>query len=143
MSGRLSLCTVGLCALLSSAAGCGKTEADVLIPVEGQVRYAGKPLTTGVVVLYPDTTKGNSTQHEPRGQIGEDGRYQVATHPRVGAPPGSYRVGVTATAPPDPSNPYAPPRTLIPERYGKPDQSGLSLEVRAGAAPGTYDVDLK
>jgi hypothetical protein len=130
----------GLAGLLFTLAGCGKTE--VFYPVEGEVQYKGKPLPRGAVILSPDTSKGNKTPHEPRGTI-EDGRYQVTTHPNVGAPPGWYRVGVIAKEAPDAKNPYAVTRSLLPEKYGKPDESQLTLEVVEKAAPGSYDLLLK
>jgi hypothetical protein len=114
-----------------------------MLPVEGQVRYGGKPLTQGTVVLYADAGKGNLSKHEPRGRIEADGRYQIFTHPHAGAPPGWYKVSVLVTEPSDPKNPYSLPRSLIPEKFGKPDESGLTIEVRSPPPPGAYDLDLK
>ncbi len=111
--------------------------------MEGKVRYKGKPLTTGAVILFPDASKGNKSLHDPRGSIDGEGHYKVTTHPRPGAPTGWYKVGVIATEPSDPKNPYAPPRPLIEEKFGRPDESNLTLEVRIDAAPGAYDLDLK
>src|SRR5688572_8282919 len=98
--------------------------------VEGEVKFAGKLLTKGTVILYPDESKGNTTKHEPRAAIEADGRYKVLTHPRQGAPPGWYKVAVIVTEPSDPKDLYSLPRWLIPEKYGKPEESGLSFEVR-------------
>ena len=136
--GRFSLPMV----LLAGLAGCGPSGAERMLPVEGQVRYGGKPLTRGTVVLSPDPSKGNATKHEPRGRIEADGRYQIFTHPHTGAPPGWYKVSVIATEPSDPKNPYSLPRSLIPEKFGKPDESRLSWEVRSNPPPGAYDLDL-
>jgi hypothetical protein len=129
--------------LLSGLAGCGGSGSETLLPVEGQVKINGKPLTRGTVILYPDKGKGNTTKHEPRGNLEADGRFKIATHPKAGAPPGWYKVAVIATEPGDPKNPYALPRSLIPEKFGKPDESRLTLEVRSDAPPGAYDLDLK
>ncbi len=130
-------------ALLAGLAGCGESDSETMLPVEGQVRFGGEPLATGTVVLYADPGKGNATKHEPRGDIEADGRYKIFTHPRQGAPPGWYKVAVIATEPSDPKNPYSLPRSLIPERFSKPDESGLVLEVRSRPPPGAYDLDLK
>ncbi len=94
------------------------------------------------MVLYPDASKGNTTKHEPRGVIEADGRYKVVTHPQEGAPPGWYKVTVSVTEPSDPKNPYSLPRYLIPEKFSKPDESGLILEVRSQAPLGDFDLDL-
>src|SRR5258708_7342139 len=122
--------------LLAGLAGCGQSGSATMLPVEGQVKFKGKLLTKGTVVLYPDPSKGNITKHEPRAVIEADGRYQVVTHPQQGAPPGWYKVTVSVTEPSDPKNPYSLPRSLTPEKFGKPDESGLSLEVRSHPPPG-------
>jgi hypothetical protein len=128
--------------LLAGLAGCGKP-GETFLPVEGRVTFDGKPLTKGTVVLYPDAGKGNTSKHEPRGDIEADGRYKIYTHPNAGAPPGWYKVAVLCTEPSDPKNMYSPPRWLIPERFGKPDESRLTLEVRGDPPPRAYDLDLK
>jgi hypothetical protein len=138
----VGLAALGLAAvLLAGLAGCGPSET--FVPVEGQVKAAGKPLVKGTVILYADTSKGNTTKQEPRGSIEADGRYKLISHPHEGAPPGWYKVAVIATEPSDPKNPYSVPRSLIPEKFGKPDESRLTLEVRKEAPPGAYDFDLK
>ena len=129
--------------LLASVAGCGQSGSEPLLPVAGKVTLARQPLTKGAVVFYPDTAKGNTTRHQPRGTIEADGRYTISTHPRPGAPPGWYRVGVFAKDASDPKNPYALGRALIPEKFSNPDASGLVLEVRRDAPPGAYDLDLR
>jgi hypothetical protein len=129
--------------LLAGLAGCGPSGPETMLAVEGQVRFGGKPLTKGTVVLYADPSKGNTTKHEPRGTIEADGRYQIFTHPHQGAPPGWYKVAVIATEPSDPKNPYALPRSLLPEKFSQPDESRLTLEVRSRPPPGAYDLDLK
>jgi hypothetical protein len=129
--------------LLAGLAGCGRSGSETLLPVGGQVKFGGKLLTRGTVVLYPDPSKGNTSKNEPRGTIEADGRYKVFTHPYPGAPPGWYKVAVSATEASDPKNPYSLPRSLLPEKYGKPDESRLTLEVRSQPPPGAYDLDLK
>ena len=74
-------------------AGCGG-KGEVLVPVEGQVTVDGKPLATGTVVLHPDKGKGNTTMHEPRGEVEAGGKYKVVTGTKTaGAPPGWYSIG--------------------------------------------------
>jgi hypothetical protein len=129
--------------LLAGVAGCGPSAADALVKVEGQVTVHGKALTSGAVILYPDASKGNTTKHEPRGAIEADGRYKIVTHPHAGAPPGWYKVAVIATGPSDPKNPYSLPDSLIAQKFAKPDESGITLEVRKDPMPGAYDLHLK
>lgn len=129
--------------LLAGLIGCGKSDSEPMYPVEGQVKFGTKLLTKGTVVLHPDASKGNTTKHEPRGGIDAEGRYKIMTHPREGAPPGWYKVAVIATEPSDPKDLYSLPRWLIPEKYGKPEESGLSFEVRGEPQPKAYDLDLR
>src|SRR5438876_33451 len=115
--------------MVALLAGCGPAE-ETMYPVQGQIKFAGKPMTKGHLSFHPDAAKGNQSKHSPSGAIDAQGRYQVMTHPRDGAPPGWYIVTVTLSEPSDPSNPYAVPRSLIPDKFGKPDESGLSIELR-------------
>jgi hypothetical protein len=121
-------------------AGCG-AGGEKLVPVEGQVMLGDKPLTTGTVILTPDTGKGNRSLEEPRGEIDAQGRFKATVGTRVGAPVGWYKVAVTAADQIDPNNPYFT-KWLVPERYIDITTSGLAFEVVANPAPGAYDLKL-
>jgi len=136
--GGLAVALMGLCV------GCGKdSDIDKLLPVSGKVRYQAEPLTTGTVILVPDAAKGNTTKHEPRGPIDDQGNYRVTTAGRPGAPPGWYKVAVIATQPPNPNKPYAVTGSLLPRKYGDASTSGLAIEIREEPADGDYDLVLK
>jgi hypothetical protein len=129
---------MGLCV------GCGKDRnGDQFLPVRGKVSYQGAPLTTGTVILVADPTKGNTTQHEPRGSIDDQGNYRVSTAGRRGAPPGWYKVAVIANKPRIPSEPYAVTGSLLPTKYGDANTSELAIEVREKPADAAYDLVLK
>jgi hypothetical protein len=129
-----------LCAALS---GCGQTaDGEKLASVAGKVTVAGKPLTTGSVTFHPDTDKGNNTPHIPVGVLDETGSYKLLSATETGAPPGWYKVTVTAQAPIDPSNPYALPKHLINPKFGDAQTSGLAVEVVENPAPGAYDFEV-
>lgn len=119
--------------------GCGRS-GPTLIPVEGKVTFQGRPLQTGSLVFQPDRDKGNQSSLTPSGTIGSDGRYQLFTQERPGAPPGWYKVGIVAQEAP-PNDPYAM-RSRIPQRYNDPQTSGISVEVSKSAAAGAYDLQL-
>lgn len=133
-----------LCASIGAALfiGCGAAE-ERMLPVKGKVKWNGNLLAKGSVQFHPDKTKGNQSPHIPAGTIDAQGAYSLKTHPRDGAPAGWYKVAVVSTEPSDPKNPYSVPRSLIPEKFGNPEESGLSVEVRPGAPAGAYDLDLK
>jgi hypothetical protein len=132
------------------ALGCGGRSdgLDKLVPVKGKIVFSGKPITTGnarVVILVADAEGGNTTPHEPRGEIDKDGNYQVFTANRPGAPPGAYKVAVMIKESPlpDSKNPYVVPKSLIDEKYGDPKTSGLTLKVVENAPEGAYDLTVK
>src|SRR5437588_5719848 len=74
--------------------GVGKT-----FPVEGRVTINQEPLTakSTVVLFKPDAAKGNTSTFEPVGTVDENGNYTLMTQGKKGAPPGWYKVVVTAT----------------------------------------------
>jgi hypothetical protein len=131
--------------VLAAVTGCGKSPggSDKLIPVQGKVMFGEKPLTTGVVIFRPDPSKGNTSQHEPRGQIDAEGNYQLRTNQKEGVAPGWYKVGVIAAPQSmDLNNPYARPQSLIPTSYNDPETSGLALAVEENAVPGAYNLQI-
>src|SRR5437773_1616516 len=82
-------------------AGCDR--GPTLLRVRGKVTLTdGRPVHNGTVTLYPDAAKGNKSQELPIGQIDEQGGYTVMTGAREGAPPGWYRVAITAAEKVDP-----------------------------------------
>src|SRR6266542_622279 len=94
----LALACVACCAW--AALGCGDSSgAGKLVPVVGKITVAGKPLTTGSVSFRPDKTKGNTSQHEPAGDIDAEGNYKLYTAMKEGAPPGHYQVLVISAEP--------------------------------------------
>jgi hypothetical protein len=128
---------------LASVSGCGKGDGK-LMPVQGQVKFGDAPLTTGVVIFRPDASKGNTSQHEPRGQIDAEGHYTLKTAQQEGAAPGWYKVGIIAAQQStDANNPYALPKSLIPTIYNDPEKSRLALEVVEKPSPGAYDLTIR
>jgi hypothetical protein len=134
-----------------AAAGCAdRSGVGPTFPVAGRITLGNEPLTAKntVVLFKPDASRGNSSPFEPTGTVDEAGNYTVQTRGKKGAPPGWYRVVVTARdeAPPEhpkagqPHRPVA--RSLVPARYGQEKTSGLSLEVVESPAPGAYDLKL-
>ena len=132
---------VALAAML--AAGCGKDAGSDHVPVKGKVTIGNAPLTKGLVIFAPDKAAGNQYPHQARGQIDEQGYYTLRSDDgNEGTPPGAYRVAVISTAPSDPKDEYAVPKSLIPTGYADPAQSGIKIEVRADAKEGQYDILL-
>ena len=127
-------------------AGCGKNpgEEGDRVPVTGKVTFAdGKPLTRGTVIYAPDTSKGNTSKHEPRGSIDGEGNYKVFTAANMeGALPGHYKISILADQDMDAKDPYARPPSLIDRKYNTSATSGLVVEVVKNPAPGRYDFKV-
>ncbi len=137
--------------LLSLAAGCGGgAGVGKTYPVRGTITVNNEPLTakTTVILFKPDAAKGNTSPFEPAGTVNKAGQYTLSTNGRKGAPPGWYKVAVTATAPPDldskagTRNHHPMPRSLVAAKYGQPKTSDLAVEVVENPAPGAYDLKL-
>jgi hypothetical protein len=114
--------------------------------VSGTVTYKGEPLPQGQVIFFGPNNQVASASIE------EGGKY-TATKVPLG------EVKVAVTTPPAPSKqaikaakdkkrfergvPITLPENTIsiPKKYENPEQSGLSLTVKAGSQP--YDIDLK
>ena len=148
MQWRYAACSV-LAAWLIVATGCRDDEIGTTHPVQGVVLLNGQPIkvTNGHVMLKPDSSRGNTTMLEPSGVIDADGKYQIFTGSRRGAPPGWYRVIVTGTGEPpkpkkgaDHSRPIA--NSLVAPKYGQEKTTPLSIEVVASPQPGAYDLKI-
>jgi hypothetical protein len=137
-----------LCALVASgcgdASGVGKT-----FPVRGKLTLDDQPLTAAstVVLFKPDVGRGNTSPFEPTGTVDGQGSYTLSTRGKKGAPPGWYRVVVTATevrtSDGKATGQHRPtPRSLVPPRYGQAATTPVAIEVVEGPAPSAYDVKL-
>lgn len=122
------------CVLLASGllllAGCNSgPDLPPLAPVRGVVTLDGDPLPRGNVQFIPDTDRGNGGP-TATATIGPDGSYTLATAGEEGAMVGWHKVRILSQQPPKDETDTDPP-SLIPLRYTRPEQSGLSYEVQA------------
>jgi hypothetical protein len=137
----------GLCAvtLLAVVAGCGADNGDRLLPVAGKVALGDRPLTIGVVSFRPDASKGNQSMHHPHGEINAEGRYELTTQGKKGAPPGWYKVLVFADGNTTDNNPPAhplPPNWLMNVKYTAESTTDLFIEVVETPSAGAYDLTV-
>jgi hypothetical protein len=141
------------CAVLLAfaAPGCGDTSGvGRTVPVAGRVTLDGAPWTAAstVIVFKPDTAKGNTQPWEPTGTVDSQGNYTLSTKGRPGAPPGWYKVTVTAveTRPLEttkgPRRKLPTAKSLLPARYGQAATTPLAIEVVDSPAPDAYDLKL-
>jgi hypothetical protein len=140
------------CALLGalSAAGCGDASGvGTTYPVSGRITLNGEPLVAGnaMILFKPDAHRGNLSPFEPAGIPDAEGHYRLSTKGKSGAPPGWYKVIVTAStvevgAAKDARHGHPHPKSLVPAKYGQAATTELSVEVVESAAPGAYDLKL-
>jgi hypothetical protein len=132
------------------ASGCFDSSGAVkTVPVAGKITLNDKSVTAAstIVLFKPDTGRGNTSLFEPAGSVDGAGNYQVSTKGKPGAPPGWYKVIVTATEPrrPEekgPKNHRPGPRSVLPARYGQAATTTVAIEVVERPAAGAYDVKL-
>jgi hypothetical protein len=137
----LSLLLVAGC---GDDSGVGKTYL-----VRGKVTLDGQPLVAAnaTVLFMPDASRGNTSPFEPAGNVDDDGNYTLLTKGKSGAPPGWYKVIVTALneAPQHPKGsvrkrPVA--HSLLSAKYGQAKTTDLSVEVVPNPAGDAYDLKL-
>ncbi len=110
--------------------GC---ESDVVsgskvYPVQGTVRFEGKPASGVLVVFHPlNDVSGNSRSYA-KTQL--DGTYLLSTHRAGdGAPVGEYKV--TFFWPPTEAEESPGLKDKLASRYANPKESQLRVEVKA------------
>jgi hypothetical protein len=141
--GGLRACFAVLLAGL--AAGCSGIHT---YPVSGKITLDNDPLTekSTVILFEPNPTKGNTSDLKPSGTVDENGNYTVRTNGQAGAPPGVYKVVVTAmkSTPVHPTSTKRMPvaQSLLLPKYGKANATPLEVEVVADPPPGAYDLKL-
>jgi len=137
--------TIGLALILG--AGCG-TKGVPSYPVKGTVSLDGKPLEGATVMFVPASGPPNSAVTDGTGAF---------AIPAPGVPAGSCGVAITkdsgpaAMTNPTPEDlqkiaqtPAAnqPPKSLVPEKFGRSDTSGLTATVTSDAAKNVFTFDL-
>src|SRR5262249_17398405 len=99
------------------------------------------PLTDGVVIFHPDSSRGNMSRREARGRIDPQGNYALTADAGGGVLAGAYRGSVVATRK-NSKNEDALPTWGSARRSGDPRTPGLTAEVRPDAARGQYALKV-
>jgi hypothetical protein len=132
------------------ACGCGDSSGvGKTFAVTGKVTLDDGPMTAPntIVLFKPDAGRGNTSPFEPAGTVDGQGSYTLVTKGKNGAPPGWYKVIVTANEPrgadeKGPRNHRPGPRSLLPAKYGQAATTTVAIEVVENPAAGAYDVKL-
>jgi hypothetical protein len=124
--------------------GCGaQDDGPTLIPVVGTVLVDGTPLPGAGVSFRPDPSQGNTTGYIPTGTADADGRYELITAAKKGAPVGIYKVVVTAPTPPITGGeaPVAGPPPFD-AKYANAEETDLFIEITDEIPAPAYDIEL-
>ena len=131
---QVTFCTIPLLFL----AGCGgSSDAPDLVEAQGVVTYKGQPLPNANVVFHPESGPVAIGQTDAQGMV------QMRTSGQPGAPVGTHAVTVTAfeastgtsseseesVGTPAAKADQSPPKSLIPERFAKPNTSQLKITI--------------
>ncbi len=145
-----SVSAVTALALALLVFGCGDSSGvGKTFPVTGKITLDDELVTSSntVVLFKPDAKRGNTSPFEPAGTVDSQGNYTLATKGKSGAPPGWYKVTITAAEPrgaeeKGPKNHRPGPRSLLPARYGQAATTPVAIEVVESPASGAYDLKL-
>jgi len=126
-------------ALLSAAVlgtSCADNGRRPVFPVRGQVLFEGKP-TPGALVLFHPLNDPDPRAPRPVARVAADGGFAPTTYRTDdGAPAGEYAVTVTWVNEVDnqsaPKEEQREPRNQVPDRYAKPETSGLRVQIKEG-----------
>ena len=116
--------------------GCGTGH----VSLSGRVTYSddGSPLEAGTVIFQPVV---GADKFYARGEIGQDGKYVVATYnPKDGLPPGEYQIFVNgATRNEGNKGQFVIP--LISSKYTAAETSELVLDINRSTKTFDFSVD--
>ena len=112
-------------ALVGLPGGCSRKAAPGSATVRGKVTYQGEPLADGLIVFTPDPDRGSGGK-PVRGDLDENGAFQLKLGDDIAIPPGWYRVSFARS----PATYYKRPQ--FPAELSRPDKSGQVREVKAG-----------
>jgi hypothetical protein len=121
--------------VLVAIAVCGCGGGNKTGHVSGTVTFNGAPLAEGSIVFHP--LKGRPA----RGEIQNGEIVEVTTlEPGDGAPLGDVKIAIQASKP-DPNDPSGMKRiSLIPDKYGNSDTSGLTATITSGRNVLKFDL---
>ena len=125
--------------------GCSNSHGTA--SVAGTVLYKNQPVDGATVIFHP---KGDASKAKPaQGKSESGGRFTVSTYfgpddQASGALPGDYAVTVTKIDEPQGAyDPHKDPplKNHLPTKYSTPQQSPLTVTIKAGANRPTLQLD--
>jgi len=113
---------------ITAEEGVSERNRKPVYAVNGKVFFAGTPAAEAQVAFH--AIEGKKMRRVADGLVEADGSFLLTTYKAFdGAPAGSYAVTVVWREPDDKGRP-GPNR--LPEKYSRPDTSGLRAQVKSG-----------
>ena len=146
---RLVTVWAGVCVMSLTGCGDGRPKA---IPVGGTVRYKGKEVPVGALVVFHPSDPGREKQigGKPFGKVAEDGTLKLTTYASGdGAPEGEYGVTIDWRPPPEEGKfrlssegGMSTPPNKLQGRFSDPNKPFTKVTVKAGADNNfTFEVE--
>ena len=129
-------------AIGASTIGCAESPGPETATVTGKVTWKSEPVASATVSFQPTQSGVGKTC---QATTNAEGMYQLETFvdtntTKPGAIPGQYQVTVRKLE--LPTGEMAPPKSVLPDRYGDKQTSGLQANVQAGQ-PNRFDFELE
>lgn len=144
---------MGLAGCVLVAAGCGgNSDLPEMAPASGVVTFEGKPLPNATV-MFASKQQGKGYQ-AGIGTTDASGQFALRSYDTEGVVTGAHEISISCTDPDSwpkdsngnrvsPMSPlWKPQKSVIPEKYGNPSQSGLTADVLV-SGENQFKFDLK
>jgi hypothetical protein len=133
-----SACLVGL-------TGCSNVKLEKAVPVEGVLKYQGKPLEGYHVTFQPI----EKDRQGASGDTDANGAFKMGTNkPGDGAAAGKHKVGVTFNSQVTEGEPgkevfkTVTPKVKLPAKFEDPNTSGVEVDIPADGTK-SLEIELK
>lgn len=134
---------VGCIASVVGLTGCGRGDPFQRQPIQGSVKFEGKPIQFGAVRFEPAGSEPTGTTASIR-----DGSFKIDRISGVG--PGKYKVYVQAfdkmdAGPPGtfPGEEGTPPQNILPDKFLNEPVTQITISEVSDDKPNEIDVDFR
>lgn len=152
---RFRATRIGISALMAMAItsgfGCGEG-GPPLVPVEGVVKFEGKPLENAELTFAPDPSNKDVTPGSA--MTADDGSYKARYQSRFGLAEGKYKISIRkievkndAKIPeaikgdPTQMEMLGAVKQSLPDKYAQLDKTSFTIDVKTGASD-KFDFEL-
>jgi hypothetical protein len=122
--------------------GCNRGGIPGLVSVRGKLTYAGGAWPNKGEIIFSQTNKvGTGPVLPAMAHINDDGTFEVQTSDAMGMMPGEYAAIIRCWLD-APGEGGRKGKSAIPQRFGSPQTSGLTVTVPENSGPITLTWDI-